>query len=135
MDNDQYGSRFLYSEDLIIGGEYAKPTLEISEVYERNTIPSVKNEGSFIDQRVISFKGKSKLLGINHNMERVLQAVTGEPFGKGWIGKKVRLEVREIIHKGKPSPAIRVMPIVGQLLRPNLIISLGKPLNLIKAAK
>lgn len=129
MDKERYGNRFLYSEDLIADNKYQSPTVEIEQVFERGTIASEKEEGKFINQRIIKFKGKEKLWGINVNIERIIHTVVGEPFGDKWVGKSIKLAVRQVKLKGQFVPAIRAIPPAGTVLRPSVIQSLGQPIE------
>ena len=129
MDKERYGNRFLYSEDLIADNKYQSPTVEIEKVFERGTVASEKEEGKFINQRIIKFKGTEKLWGINVNIERIIHTVVGEPFGEKWVGKKIKLGVRSVKFRGIPTPAIRAIPPAGTTLRKSVIDSLGTALE------
>ena len=120
----QFGSRFLYAEDLLQGGEFRKATVEISEVHERGTLTAANK--TRIDKLTIGFKGREKLLVLCKTNERVIHIVTGEVPGPGWIGKQITLGARIVDAFGSESLAVRVLPPVGTVLTVSLNKRLGR---------
>lgn len=124
-DKESYGSRFLYSENLLINGEFKSPVVEISEVHSPGTIKSA--DGRVIDKWTIGFKGKSKLLVLCKTNASLIHFLTGYEPGDGWIGGKIKIQARIVKAFGEDTTAIRVMPEPGTTLRKKLIEGLGKP--------
>ena len=123
--DDSYGPEFLYSEDLLKGGEYLAPEVEISEVHPPGTVKCQKGRKTIEDKWTIGFKGAKKMLVLCKTNKTVIHTVTGEEPGPNWIGKKITLEVRIIDSFSKKEPAIRVIPPAGTMLRRKTIEMLG----------
>lgn len=124
MNKENYGSRFLYSEDLLIGGEFKTVDVVISEVHEPGTLKSADNRS--IDKWTVSFEGKDKMLVLCKTNVSIIHFVTGEIAGPAWVGKSVTLQARVVKAFGSDTTAIRVVPPVGTTLRKKLIEGLGK---------
>ena len=119
-----YGSRFLYSEDLLIDGKFLSPVVEISEVHQPGTLQSADKRS--IDKWTIGFRGKQNLLVLCKTNASIIHFLTGCEPGEKWIGHCVTLEVREVSAFGAQTLAIRVIPPKGTVLRKSLIDRLGK---------
>lgn len=118
-----YGSAYLYAEDLIHGGRFVTVSLEISEVIPENTIKAAN--GKLVDKPIIRFKGKNKQLPLCKTNVSVIKFVTGEQMGDGWIGKTIKLQVRVVESFGSKVLGLRVLPPVGAQLPKNVIERLG----------
>ena len=122
--NKQYGSRFLYAEDLLIGKEFKSPVVKISEVHKPGSLKSA--DGRTIDKWTIGFEGKEKLLVLAKTNSAIVHFLTGELPGNDWVGHNIRLEARIVDAFGAETTAIRVMPPIGATLRKTLIDRLGR---------
>jgi len=119
-----FGSRFLYAEDLLIGGEFKSPKVEIIEVHKPGTLKSA--DGRTIDKWTIAFNGKAKMLVLCKTNVGIIHFLTGNNAGEGWIGKEIVIEARIVKAFGAETTAIRVIPPVGATLRKKLIDGLGR---------
>lgn len=124
MKEQTYGSRFLYAEDLLVGGEFRTVELTISEYHEPGTLKSA--DGRLIDKPTIGFEGKSKLLVLCKTNASVIHFATGEPAGPKWIGHKITLQPRLVEAFGEDVVALRVMPPQGCTIRKSIVKRLGK---------
>lgn len=123
MKKTDYGSRFLYAEDLLIGGEFKSPEIEITEVHEPGSLTAANKQK--IDKWSVSFKGKDKILVLCKTNVSIVHIVTGELPGESWIGKKIKIQVRVVDAFGAKTLAIRVIPPVGTVLRKAILDRLG----------
>ena len=124
MSKEEYGSDYLYSEDLIHNGDYVEIKLKIEEVIPRNTLKT--KAGKIIPHRCLRFVGKQKILVLCAKVnERVLSMVTGESVPEKWVGKEASFGVRIIDSFGDKVPAIRVIPEKGTMLRKSIKDRLG----------
>lgn len=121
---ENFGSRFLYAEDLLINEKFQSPTVEISEVHEPGTLKSADNR--VIDKWAICFANKEKMLVLCKTNVSIVRFVTGELPGNGWVGKSIKIEARVVKAFGSDTTAIRVIPPVGTTLRKKLIEGLGR---------
>jgi hypothetical protein len=122
-DKFEYGSRFLYAEDLLHGGEFKRVRVEIAAYHAEGTMKAAT--GKTIDKPVIRFKDRDKMLVLCKSNRSMITTVTGEQPGPNWIGKVVNLEVREVPAFGEQVLAIRVMPTNGTVIRKRLKEMLG----------
>lgn len=125
--NDNYGSRFLYSEDLIHGYEYTSPVMEITAIHPPNSLKSA--DGRNIDKPSLSFAETPKMLVLCKTNIGIIHTVVGEEIGEGWIGAKIKLAVREVKAFGDLVPAIRVIPPTGTKIRKGLKDRLGSAIS------
>lgn len=121
---ESYGSRFLYSEDLLHKQQYMDANVIVQEVFEPGSLKAA--DGRVIDKWTLRFEGKEKMLVIGKTNTSIIHHIVGEPPGPEWIGKQIRLQVREVEAFGEIVPAIRVMPPNGCMIRRSLIKRLGK---------
>lgn len=124
-DKREWGNKFLYSEDLLHGGQFQSPTVEIGIVHEAGTI--TRADGKKVDKRSISFANKEKLLVLCKSNERLIAYATGESDPAKWPGKQIKLVVRIVEAFGADVAAIRVWP--GRTVRKSLLKQLGKDAN------
>ena len=108
MDKENYGSAYLYAEDLLNDGTFAKVEVEIQDVIDSNSLTTA--DGKLIDKPSLRFAGKSKLLVISKVNQALMKYATGEASPAKWVGKKVTLVVRLVDAFGSKVPAIRVWP-------------------------
>ena len=127
-DKKDFGTGFLYAEDLIRGGDFQPVTVVISEVHPPNTIKNA--EQKLIDKPVIGFEKASRRLVLCKTNEAILKYVCGEQVGEGWIGKEVTLQARVVDSFGDQVTAIRVVPKSGMKIRKKLVERLGKKATL-----
>lgn len=125
-DKMDYGSRFLYVEDLLSGQEWRTVTAEIEQVYEPREIETESKER--VDKYVLKFKGKSKMLVLSRTNEQVLHVVFGDNPGPAWVGQTVTLQPRMVMSFGSLEPAIRTIPPNGTPLRRKVLERLGAKL-------
>lgn len=118
-----YGSRFLYAEDLLIGGEFKTVHLTISEFHPAGSLRSADKR--LIDKNSIGFDGKSKLLVLCKTNEGVIHYTTGEPPGMKWIGHKVTLQPRVVEAFGDQVVALRIIPPPGTKVRKSILQRIG----------
>lgn len=123
-EKDKYcPQRFLYAEDLLIGGEFKTVNLTISEFHPAGTLKSADKRS--IDKNSIGFEGKSKLLVLCKTNEGVIHYTTGEPPGAKWIGHKVTLQPRVVEAFGDQVVALRIIPPHGTKVRKSILQRLG----------
>lgn len=120
----EYGSRFLYAEDLLHGGEYKTVTVTISKVYEPGTLTAAN--GKKVDKAVIEFDGRQKMLVLCNSNRLMIVTATGEQFGSSWVGKQITLQPRIVNAFGEEVLAIRVIPSVGTVIRKRQKEMLGR---------
>lgn len=123
MKEQTYGGRFLYAEDLLVGGEFRTVELTISEYHEPGTLRSADER--LIDKAAIGFEGKQKLLVLCKTNASVIHFATGEPAGPKWIGHKITLQPRMVEAFGDNVVALRVMPPPGCVIRKSILKRLG----------
>lgn len=121
---ENFGSRFLYAEDLLVGGEFKTVNLTISEFHPAGTLRAADKR--VIDKNSIGFEGKSKLLVLCKTNEGVIHYTTGEPPGPKWIGHKVTLQPRVVEAFGDDVVALRIIPPAGTKVRKSILQRLGK---------
>jgi hypothetical protein len=119
----EYGTDFLYAEDLLQGGQFQTVKVQISEVIEPGTIRAAN--GKPVDKWILRFAGKSKQLAMCDTNMRLVHLITGHPPGSAWIGKTITLQVRVVEAFGDNVIAVRVIPAAGTPLRKSLLKRLG----------
>ena len=126
----EFGSRFLYAEDLLVDGEYKSPEVVISEVHKPGTLETDQGDNSRpIDEWAISFEKATKILVLCSKTNiKLIHIVTGVSLenSDAWIGKKIKLGVRIVPAFGAEEPAIRVLPPIGTKLRRGIKKHLGR---------
>lgn len=120
-------AQYLYSEDLIHGGQFRTARVQIEEVIPAGRLRSA--DGKVVDRPALRFAGKSKLLILCRTNEQVLPFVTGGG-PEAWPGKTVTLQARVIKAFGDEVVAIRIMPEPGQAVRRSIKVRLGAPAEL-----
>lgn len=121
---DNYGSRFLYAEDLLQGGEYRCPVVEISEFIQPNVLRAAN--GKVIDKPTLKFAGKDKMLVLCNTNVAMAIYCTGEHEREKWIGHRIKLQARIIEAFGDSVVAIRIMPPEGVKVRRSVLKRLGE---------
>ena len=129
----EYGSRFLFAEDLLSKQRYVSPTVEISEIHPPGSLTSAN--GQKIGKLTVSFKGRAKMLVLCKTNEAIIAIVTGEREPAAWVGKKVTLQVRIVPAFGQDVAAIRVIPPKGTILRKGLADRLGRKAEFVAESK
>jgi hypothetical protein len=125
MDKGEFGSGFLYAEDLLVGGKFLTVDLEIEKAIPPGTIQAANKK--MVDKWTITFKGKTKMLVLCSTNEKIIHFITGEQAGEKWVGKTIRISPRIIRFGGDDIVALRVMPKEGTKIRKSLIERLGRP--------
>ena len=120
--DQSYGSAFLYAEDLLSDGKFAKAVVTIEAIHEPGTIQRADKQ--FVDKRAISFAGKSKMLVLCKTNDSLMKYATGDADPAKWVGKKITIVVRIVDAFGARVPAIRVWPTVP--IRKGLVKFLGE---------
>lgn len=118
-----YGSRFLYAEDLIANGQYVTATVEVSAWHEPGTIKAAN--GKMVDKPCVEFKGKGKMLALCKTNRSMGIFITGQQPGPAWIGKTLTLQPRIVDAFGEKVVAIRIVPQPGTFVRKSLRDRLG----------
>lgn len=118
---DDYGSKYLYAEDLLCDGQYSRAEVTIYGVHPAGTL--TKADGKPIDKPAIEFVGKAKKLVLCKSNVAFLKYATGESSPSKWIGKKIILTVRSVDAFGDRVPAIRIWP--NTAIRKGLVKYLG----------
>lgn len=121
---DNFGSRFLYAEDLLIGGEFKTVQVVIEKYYPANTLESADRKK--IDKPSLGFKDKAKLLVLCKTNSSLIHFVTGEDDPAKWVGKTITLQPRVVDAFGEKVVALRVMPTNGVMIRKGLMKRLGE---------
>jgi hypothetical protein len=128
-DKKEYGSAYLYAEDLIRDGNYIDATVTIESVIPPNTIKAAN--GKMIGHDTLKFVGKDKLLVLCAKVnQRILAIATGESQAEKWPGHKITLQVRIVDSFGEKVPAIRILPPQGAMIRKSLRERLGTKASL-----
>jgi hypothetical protein len=128
-DKKEFGSAYLYAEDLIRDGNYIDATVTIESVIPPNTIKAAN--GKMIGHDTLKFVGKDKLLVLCAKVnQRILAIATGESQAEKWPGHKITLQVRIVDSFGEKVPAIRILPPQGSMIRKSLRERLGTKANL-----
>lgn len=122
-DKREFGSSYLYAEDLLHGGKYHTAVVTISEVIEPNTVRAAN--GRLIDRYIVGFEGKEKRLVLCKTNKRLCVIVTGEQPEK-WVGQRITLQVRIVKAFGSEVPAIRVLPPEGTLISKAIVEHMGR---------
>lgn len=120
-----FGRRFLYAEDLLVGQKFHTPTLTIAGVSPPGTEKSA--DGRLIDKPVLHFEGKDKALVLCKTNQQVIHIIVGEPIGERWVGKAIKIGARNVKAFGVQCLAIRALPARGTVLRKRLVELLGTP--------
>jgi hypothetical protein len=113
-DKENYGSAYLYAEDLVSSGEFRTVTVEIEKVIPPNTLTA--GNGKKIDKTTLKFKGKEKMLVLCKTNVAMIPFVTGEQVEDA-TGHKIVLQPRIVEAFGEQVVAIRVMPPLGVPVR------------------
>jgi hypothetical protein len=128
-DKKEFGSAYLYAEDLIRDGNYIDATVTIESVIPPNTIKAAN--GKMIGHDTLKFVGKDKLLVLCAKVnQRILAIATGESQAEKWPGHKITLQVRIVDSFGEKVPAIRILPPHGAMIRKSLRERLGTKASL-----
>jgi hypothetical protein len=128
-DKKEFGSAYLYAEDLIRDGNYIDATVTIESVIPPNTIKAAN--GKMIGHDTLKFVGKDKLLVLCAKVnQRILAIATGESQAEKWPGHKITLQVRIVDSFGEKVPAIRILPPQGAMIRKSLRERLGTKASL-----
>jgi hypothetical protein len=128
-DKKEFGSAYLYAEDLIRDGNYIDVTVTIESVIPPNTIKAAN--GKMIGHDTLKFVGKDKLLVLCAKVnQRILAIATGESQAEKWPGHKITLQVRIVDSFGEKVPAIRILPPQGAMIRKSLRERLGTKASL-----
>ena len=128
-DKKEFGSAYLYAEDLIRDGNYIDATVTIESVISPNTIKAAN--GKMIGHDTLKFVGKDKLLVLCAKVnQRILSIATGESQAEKWPGHKITLQVRIVDSFGEKVPAIRILPPQGAMIRKSLRERLGTKASL-----
>ncbi len=120
-EQQQYGSQYLYAEDLLSDGKFKSVEVEISEVHEPGTLQ--KADKSYVDKPALSFKNATKKLVLCKTNVSLIKFAVGDADPAKWIGKKIKLVVRLVDAFGSKVTAIRVWPTVP--IRKGLVKFLG----------
>ena len=125
MSKQDYGSEYLYAEDLLINGRFKSPTVTISEYIPANTL-TTKNHRK-VDRPSIRFRGKEKVFVLNKTNRRMIHLVTGQDEGPGWVGWTITLQARVGEAFGDDNCLfLRVMPTEGMAIPRSLMKRLGR---------
>ena len=124
----EFGSGFLYVENLINGGKYVEAKVTIASYVPENTEQAANKK--LIDKPIIGFEGKAKRLVVNKTNAAVITVATGEQPGTGWIGKTITLQARIVQFGRDEVAAIRVLPPSGAVLRKSVMKRMGRKAEL-----
>lgn len=124
LEKNEWGSRFLYAEDLLVNQQFQTVTVTISEVIDPGTVKAAN--GKIVDKYCLKFEGKGRMLALCKTNASVIHFVTGDPPGPAWVGKSITLQVREVEAFGEQVLAIRVIPPQGARVRKSILQRLGK---------
>jgi hypothetical protein len=128
-DKKEYGSAYLYAEDLIRDGNYIDATVTIESVIPGGTIKAAN--GKIIPHDTLKFKGTEKLFVICAKVnQRILAIASGEAQPEKWPGHKITLQVRIVDSFGEKVPALRILPPQGAIIRKSLRDRLGTKASL-----
>ena len=123
-EKKEYGSGYLYAEDLIRDGDYVDAVVTIESVIPPNSIKA--GNGKLIPHETLKFKGSDKLFVLCAKVnQRILGIATGESRSEKWAGHRITLQARIVDSFGEKVPAIRVIPPQGSIIRKSLRERLG----------
>lgn len=117
-----FGSKYLYAEDLLSGGEYRTATVTIAEVIPAGTLTAAN--GQQIDKPTLRFEGKDKMLVLCKTNQSMVSLSCGEQLEKA-VGKQITLQPREVEAFGEQVLALRIIPPAGVKIRKHLAKRLG----------
>lgn len=120
---EDYGSAYLYAEDLLRNGEFQTVTVKIEEVIPPNTMKAAN--GKMIDKPTLRFEGKSKLLVLCKTNQAMVMFCTGGPLCDA-AGKSITLQPRFVDAFGDEVVALRVIPPPGIRVRRSVMTRLGR---------
>lgn len=121
---EDFGSGFLYVENLLHDRQYRTVSVTIEEVIPKNTITSANKK--LIDQPILKFVGKERMLVLNKTNQSILRVSIGDDDLSKAVGVSITLQPRIVEGWGDLMPAIRVMPPEGVKIRKNLLKRLGE---------
>lgn len=121
---DKYTNEpFLRSEHLLRDGNYVSPTVEVEAIL--TDVPLMRKKKAY-NGIALKFAKSDKVLGLGITNESLMNVICGDSQPEKWVGKKVKLEVREVNNaNGGTEPAIRIMPPAGTKMRSGLARQLG----------
>jgi hypothetical protein len=117
-----FGSKYLYAEDLLSGGEYRTATVTIAEVIPAGTLTAAN--GQQIDKPTLRFEGKDKMLVLCKTNQSMVVLSCGEQLEKS-VGHSITLQPREVAAFGEQVLALRIIPPPGVKVRKRLAKELG----------
>jgi hypothetical protein len=124
---DYNNEPFLRSEHLKRDGEHVAASVLVAGVL--TNVPLMRKNKAY-SGIALQFEKQDKVLGLNSTNESMMAVVCGDGRCEKWIGKTIRLEVREVVNaSGGTEPAIRIMPSPGTKMRSGLVRQLGKPIG------
>lgn len=125
----EYGSRFLYAEDLLHNGEFKTVQVTIAEVFPPNTFQTdtkKKQDSKPITDWALRFEGKTKMLCIRSTNIRMLQLNIGSSNIFDAVGKKIKLQVRIVRSpQGGETLGIRILPTPKMTVPSRLLKQMG----------
>lgn len=119
---EDWGSRFLYAEDLLWDQQYRTVTVEIEEVIPPFTLKTA--DGKTVDKPALKFKGKEKMLVLCKTNRSLIVYCTGDTLENA-VGKQVTLQPRIVEAFGESVTAIRILPPNGVKVRKKVLERLG----------
>lgn len=121
--DDNYGSAYLYAEDLLFGGEFRTVQVTIERVIPAGELRAAS--GKVIDKPSLKFMGKEKILVLCKTNNSMIHFCTGE-LPENWAGKTITLQPRIVEAFGDSVVAIRVIPPPGVKVRRSVLKRLGE---------
>ncbi len=122
-NKQEYGTGFLYAEDLLKNQQFQTVTVQIAQVIEPNKITAAN--GKIVNKYCLKFVGKEKILALCKTNASMIHFTTGDPPGESWVGKSITLQVRNVEAFGETVLAIRVIPPSGTRVRKTILERLG----------
>jgi hypothetical protein len=126
-EKKEYGSRFLYAEDLLVDGKLKSPEMKIMAFHPKFSLTAANKKK--IDKPSIEFQGnETKILVLAGVNCQVLHTLSGyhSDQGEKWVGMSVKLQARLVEAFGDIVAAVRIVPPVGAKLRRSVLKRLGK---------
>lgn len=122
---------YLRAEHLLVNNAYKAFELKVVAVLTDAPLQRKLQSCKGVALKFESMDGKpvGKVLGLGSTNESLMTVIAGDSRHEQWVGKKVRLEVRQVRSAergGGKQPAIRIMPPPGTEIRSGLAKELGE---------
>lgn len=106
-DKREYGSDWLYAEDLLKGGVWTEATVEVTEYVEKNTLTAANKKK--VDKPAIRVGKTGKLLALPPTNQRTIRMLIGDRDLSKVVGQKITIYAAMVPSpSGGKCPGIRI---------------------------